>query len=74
MHIQNRLQANKNVFLSKHLPKFPCRKISATISSFLYQGMVYIFEMCDIVFTKMETPEIRQIESQGCLKFANFIV
>jgi hypothetical protein len=36
--------------------------------------MVYIFEMCVIVFTKTETPESRQIESQECLKFANFIV
>jgi hypothetical protein len=41
---------------------------------FLYQGMVYIFETCNIVFKKTETPESRQIESQDCLKFANFIV
>jgi hypothetical protein len=62
-------------FLSKDLPKFARRKISATIISSLFiPGMVYIFEMSDIVFTKTETPESRQIESQGCLKFANFIV
>jgi hypothetical protein len=36
--------------------------------------MVCIFEMCDIVFTKAETPESRQIESRDCLKFANSIV
>jgi hypothetical protein len=35
--------------------------------------MVYIFEMCDIVSTKTETPKSRQIESQDCLKFANII-
>jgi hypothetical protein len=35
--------------------------------------MVYIIEMCDIVFTKTETTESRQIESQNCLKFANSI-
>jgi hypothetical protein len=29
-----------------------------------------MFEMCDIVFTKTETPESMQIESQYCLKFA----
>jgi hypothetical protein len=61
-------------FLSKDLPKFACRKISATISILLYQGMVYVFEMCDIVFTKTETPESRQIETQDCFKFANFIM
>jgi hypothetical protein len=50
----------KMFFLSKDLPKFACRKISATIPIFFYQGM--------------ETPESRQIESQDCLKCANFIV
>jgi hypothetical protein len=53
------------VFLPKVLPKFACLK---------YKGMVYIFEMCDIVFIKTETPKSRQIESQDCLKVANFIV
>jgi hypothetical protein len=36
--------------------------------------MFYVFEMCDIVFVKTEILESRQIESQDCLKFANFIV
>jgi hypothetical protein len=36
--------------------------------------MVYTIEMCDIVLTKTETPESRQIKYQECLKFANIIV
>jgi hypothetical protein len=50
------------------------KNISHNNKFLLYQGMFCIFEMCDIVFSKTETPESRQIESQDCLKFANFIV
>jgi hypothetical protein len=53
-----------NLLVEKYQPQYQV---------FLYQSMVYIFEMSDIVFTKTETPESRQIESQDCLKFANFI-
>jgi hypothetical protein len=55
----------QNLLVEKYRPQYQV---------FLFQGMVYLFEMCDIVFTKTETPESRQIESQDCLKFANFIV
>jgi hypothetical protein len=59
----------KMFLLSKDFSKFACQKISATMSSFfILKGMVYIFEMCDIIFTKTETTESRQFESQDCLK------
>jgi hypothetical protein len=64
-----------NMFFIEKFAKICLSKnISHNIKFFLNHGMFYIFEMCDIVFTKTETPESRQIESQECLKFANFIV
>jgi hypothetical protein len=65
----------KMVFLIKRFAKICVSKTYQPQFQFffLYQGMVYIFEMSDIVFTKTETPKSRQIESQDCLKFANLI-
>jgi hypothetical protein len=64
-------KANKNGVFIERFAKFCLSKnISHNIKFFLYQGMVYKFEMCNTVFTKTETPESRQIESQDCLKFA----
>jgi hypothetical protein len=63
----------KMVFFIERFAKICLSKNIIHNISFLYQGMFCIFEMCDIVFTKTETPTSRQIESQD-LKFANFIV
>jgi hypothetical protein len=44
------------------------------VSVILYQGIIHIFDMCDIVNTKTQKSERRQIKSQECFKFANIIV
>jgi hypothetical protein len=53
----------KMFFIERFAINCLSKNISHNMKFFLYQGMVYVFEMCGIIFTKTETPESRQIES-----------
>jgi hypothetical protein len=61
MHLKSPSSESKWFFYRKICQNLLVEKYQLQYQVFLYQGMVYIFEMCHIVFKKRKRPKVGKL-------------